>query len=351
MTNDDIDDVLRVARPDSVKRSDPVGPRAEADLIRIMSAPQEFLLGDDSTGPGPKTQGAGYGPDTTNHVMVAHLRRKPLSLLALAASILVVAFIRLLLHQTAPNAHSETPPPLDINRVDAAPAASSILLELAELAEAAQSPPEPMIDMETWELVSPSHEGNVLEQDVESARTTVRWGADGAAYVSTWEKPAESYLSLKAHEPAEALGKPLERRTYQAGSEQLSVDGPAPTDAEALRNALTAGCGLGPWNNGVTAAIGTTCLLQEQVLDPDQLSALLELLATTPHLELAGETKDRFGRPALAFEGRNPQSLNELSQILIDPNTGRVLATEEIYLGSDRPEIDPGSVVYYSAWR
>lgn len=91
---------------------------------------------------------------------------------------------------------------------------------------------------------------------------------------------------------------------------------------------VRSGSGIGAIFNGVAD------LLVERALTAPERGALLRMLAASTPLAFAGTTTDRAGRAGVAFTavipGRRDTSPSITEVLVIDPGTGRVLASEKI---------------------
>ena len=91
-------------------------------------------------------------------------------------------------------------------------------------------------------------------------------------------------------------------------------------------------------------------LMSSVILTRAQESAILVHLSTMEGLSVAGGVTDRLGRAGIAFlaTDRAPGRVEDV--IIVSPGTGEIIAMETLYIGDDRPEIDPPSVISYKAW-
>lgn len=85
---------------------------------------------------------------------------------------------------------------------------------------------------------------------------------------------------------------------------------------------------------------GVTDLLQERALTGPERAAVLTVLDTHTALEYAGTSTDRAGRPGAAFTLTSSAYGGQSTYVLLlDPNTGRFLAYEQV-LTADAPALN-----------
>ncbi|MEU8284127.1 hypothetical protein AB0C01_07290 [Micromonospora sp. NPDC048905] len=108
------------------------------------------------------------------------------------------------------------------------------------------------------------------------------------------------------------------------------LPGPLPADAETLTGALA------PRELAAEPAYprmltgGVVGLATSQYLNREQRAASLRVLATVPQIKYLGKTTDLAGRPGLGFSVTADGST---SQLVIDPNSGEILAAQERVTG------------------
>lgn len=105
---------------------------------------------------------------------------------------------------------------------------------------------------------------------------------------------------------------------------------------------------------GSNPAAGDILLQLPSILDfwtltPAQNNALLQYLSTRPDLTVAGSTSDRLDRHGLAFHS-SPLRDDWQPTVIIDPDTGRILAVDVLYVGQTRTDIPSPSVIEYTTW-
>ncbi|SDY72669.1 hypothetical protein SAMN05421504_106528 [Amycolatopsis xylanica] len=92
--------------------------------------------------------------------------------------------------------------------------------------------------------------------------------------------------------------------------------------------------------------------------DPATGAALLHVLASLPDVTVEGATTDRAGRAAIAIstpvEKPGGWFPKQRQYLLVDPETGYLLATESVGLSSDEDAIggpvDTPATIHYKVW-
>lgn len=164
--------------------------------------------------------------------------------------------------------------------------------------------------------------------------------------------PQNSDGSSASSDAGPPPGHLLWEESWKPGDYKPLFADPAPLDAAKYEKYFGAVIGTGNLPNAAAAAIQeVTDLLLEQKLSSRQEGALLQYLAGLPDLKTAGEVTDRLGRDGIAFTAKNPDRPEYESQIIVSPESGRILATETIYTGHTRTDIASPSVVGYYAWK
>lgn len=140
--------------------------------------------------------------------------------------------------------------------------------------------------------------------------------------------------------------------THQSDSVStpLVFDTDAPVDPLTMEKFLRTGCPPAGEIHGLEGITGVRCVLLEQRLDSEQISALLTYLSTVPDFEPVGLTSDRLDREAFAYRGRSPQNPDYENYLLVSPDEPRILGIETVYVGDNRPDLPSPAVVDYHAW-
>ncbi|MEU7753731.1 hypothetical protein [Micromonospora sp. NPDC049171] len=166
-------------------------------------------------------------------------------------------------------------------------------------------------------------------------RTEVRrWrrDADGSGQEITRRLPD---LSGVDHQPERDERKlfaetPETLTRYRVDTLHPHLPEPLPTDAATLASALA------PRELAAEPAYpriligGLVGLATSQYLNREQRAASLRVLATIPETKYLGKTVDLAGRPGLGFSVTADSST---SQLVIDPNSGEILAAQERVTG------------------
>ena len=140
--------------------------------------------------------------------------------------------------------------------------------------------------------------------------------------------------------------------THQSDSfsTPLVFDTDAPVDPLTIEEFLRTGCPPAGEIHGLEGIAAVRCVLLEQRLDSEQISALLTYLSTVPDFEPVGLTSDRLDREAFAYRGRSPQNPDYENYLLVSPDEPRILGIETVYVGDNRPDLPSPAVVEYHAW-
>lgn len=180
------------------------------------------------------------------------------------------------------------------------------------------------------------------------------WNADGTGYLSaTAGAPYSVTDDGKIVEPvgdAPDEGDPIERATSSQSDFGFFPDEP-PADARELRDYLTAHAHL-PTDADALAWWGAISLLRDEwTLTANQQAAALEILAATGGLSVLGTVEDRFGRDGIALSVTSTSRDQFGATIVLDEVSRQIIAADIIYKGgSNRLDLDTGSVIEYSAW-
>lgn len=225
-------------------------------------------------------------------------------------------------------AYAATPQPLPIS---AAPSSTG-RTTLAEVAVAAERGGDNRaavdhVATDRWDL---NHiiDGATVTSAVIPYRSEL-WRApdDAARTIETFHAPQfPTDADRQAWDDAGSPRGGQQRVDYGAGHYQGAFNSRPPRDPQVLAGWLARG------STGSAAILkGVTDLLLERALTGQERSALLRVLATRTPLVFAGAAVDRAGRTGTAFTAVTNDSGAQVTQVLvIDPRTGRILATETI---------------------
>lgn len=337
---DEIERLIRAARPPSASPGDPLSDRGKREMDRLLVssgyAPVYFV-------DGPSTAGRR-----------SRWRFRPAWIAAAAVVAVVIVAASILWPGAAPPAHAATPPLLVIE-----PLADPDPEMLADLADAAResefSVPargeDVTIRMQSWVLNIEDVDGEIDPSltVVSPEVHTFTFGADGSmsqvvivgqAYDDTGEPVADQ------DPPA---GEVLWTFEQGPGEYESPFATAAPRDSSEVEEFLTLGGGLAAGESASNAFLDVRYLLGEQRLDGPQTAALLEFLATLTDYMVEGTTADRLGRPALVLTA--PRADGEYADsLLLDPQTGQVLGFETTYTGTSRTDLTAPAVTTYLAW-
>ncbi|MFG3423347.1 CU044_5270 family protein [Micromonospora sp. NPDC048063] len=120
-----------------------------------------------------------------------------------------------------------------------------------------------------------------------------------------------------------------ETRDYAAGEFHSRWRGEVPTDANALREWLTAGASAPEAPVQYLEAVAE--LAGVRLLNPAQRAAALRLLADLPGITVTGTVTDRAGRSGEAFSiTSDAHGLPAQYTVIVDPGSGVLLGYEEV---------------------
>lgn len=208
-------------------------------------------------------------------------------------------------------------------------------------------------------------------RDAEVVRWSLREdGADDPVIVPEWQEwvwnaDGTGYLSARAGAPYSVTddgkivepvgdspdeGDPIERATSSQRDFGFFPDEP-PVDAREMRDYLTVHAHL-PDDADALALWGAISLLRDEwTITADQQAAALEILAAAGGLSLLGTVEDRFGRDGIALSVTSTSRHQFGATIVLEEASRQIIAADIIYKGgSDRLDLDTGSVIEYSAW-
>lgn len=180
------------------------------------------------------------------------------------------------------------------------------------------------------------------------------WNSDGTGYLSA--TAGAPYSVTEDGEIVAPVGEaPDEGDPIQAPGAARTRYGyfpdEPPSDAAALRDYLIthahvpAGADALAWWGAISS------LRDEWTLTADQQAAALDILSVTGGLRLLGTVHDRFGREGIALSVTSTSREHFGATIVLDDSTRQIIAADIIYNGgSDRLDVEPGSIIEYSAW-
>lgn len=323
----EVDDLISQAKPGTSRRDLPLTGRAEEGLQRILDDANEV---------------------EREPVRRRGARRRPrwrATALALCATAVLIAAIfapgvDLSPQQTAVAA---TPPLLAEEPVPET--ARHALRELAKIRES-RPPSEPVAAPFT--LRSYSWILNGGETDViTTTKTTERFYDD--RHVHRWD-----YESTPVHH-AEADRVPTDfslAREYDSRTDRYSgrsLGTPFPTDPDLVADRLAIELDEdGPSTAFYLGAV--TSLIDSRIPSAAEEAAVLRFLAGLDGITVEGKVTDRLGRDGIAFSANDRGDGSNKTLLIVSPRTGKILATETIYIGEGRTDIESPAVISYTAW-
>ena len=336
---DDLERRIRAARPVSGNRYMPLTDRAKRELAEMLMADAQTFTGPPAAPP----PGRGFG-------------MRWLAAVAAASIVLVMGGTWWL--GGAQPAHAATPPLLVVE-----PLANPDADVLADLADAAResefSVPgegeDVVIRIQQWALNMEEVDGEIDPSltVVSPEVHTFTFGADGSMsqVVTVGQAYDEAGEPVADQDPP--AGEVLWTFEQGPGEYESPFATAAPRDSSEVEEFLTLGGGLAADESASNAFLDVSYLLSEQRLDGPQTAALLEFLATLSDYTIEGITTDRLGRPALVLTAprtQEPWAGEYTDSLLLDPQTGQILASESTYVGTSRTDFSAPSVMSYIAW-
>lgn len=329
--NDLLEELICAADPGTVRRGDPLSERGLRELAKYQA--KEAALNQSE-----------IARARTNSPLRTHRRLEFASMGAVLALIIVATFsLTSVLHPAT--AIATTPPLLDLTPVNAK--ASDLLKTMENTCQAGPDRGN-TIRTQTWALVTYVGDGGMIE----SSEVEPRWSE------TTFNQDGSVHYLLMAADPfpgqnGEDLPEPdtiLNEETFS------SAEWGYPFHEEPPSNAAEVGDYLARFAGTDSLTVGQlfreiTSILSEYAINSDQEAALIGYLATLEGIDVAGSTKDRLGREGIVFRPLG-EALEPIEDYLvISPATGRILASETIYIGTERTDIESPSVLDYTIWQ
>lgn len=326
---------IRAARPLSGNRNLPLSDRAKRELAELIM--------DES----------GVQPTLEPSRARSRFRLSRPAVVSVAASVLALT-VTVIWSLTPPPVYAATPPLLEFEPVEGT--ASELLLDLAALTCDVpwSDPTEPdgsvaIVD-HYWALtMAEGEDGVVLPTVVTPEILTTTFNADGSVDVVAVE--GEAY-SGRIESDARARGEIIWQDSYLPGEFGLFGGSELPVSGAEMGEFFGAFYDKDVSQNGSDGILAIGDLVNDRRMSCDETAVLLEFLAAVPGIELAGGTVDRLGRDAIALSATRPPGVFEeyRDYLLIDPATGRILASETEYFGDSREDIESPSITSYIAW-
>ncbi len=340
---DDLERRIRAARPISGHRDLPLSDRAKRELADLMLA--------DSAHHAPKRR-------------LARRRRKVIARLSATAAIAALAVAGVLVGTSifsSQGAYAATPHLLPVTATDEN--AQEVLTRLSQRASeaAASGTASSSVQVETWTLptqVEGEEPARVILPEVylvtqtddgQVTQVVITGGASdaGGNPVSGPDVPAEGQVVSEQTYPIKVEWS----LDLSDSGDVLAAHAALPGGAVLVRQFFEAAMGDASEPSAADVIRTTNELLLAQVLSPTQQAALLAYFAELPDLSLVGTTVDRLGREGLLFMAADPAQPQYEEALIISAETGKILGTEVLYIGTERTDIASPSVVQYSVWK
>ncbi|GAA3658993.1 hypothetical protein [Microbacterium marinilacus] len=333
MSDDELGDLIRAARPGTTSRHDPVPPHA----LRVL----EEIMADER-------------PHRAARRGSRRRRLVPLIGSGFAVLMVAVTVVALSLFNHAP-AVAATPPLLQVTPVSGS--ASQLLAQLGDKRREASGATstavrgQAVIRFTQWALATNiGEDGEIESSQVEPTLWETAFQDDGSIHKRL--TVAEPFPGDKTEELAEP-GTLIDETVLEPGTdeyEQSYLPPEPPTDPDEVGAYLASLWAyeseptLGEYFNEVVN------ILNNRIVTAEQEAAILTFLSRHPALQVDGRTTDRLGRPALVFRATDWQPGLWEELLIVSPDTGQILAAETIWVGDDRTDIASPSVSQYFAW-
>ncbi len=230
-------------------------------------------------------------------------------------------------------ANAATPPLLVATTSRSVPAAH-VLQTIAARTRELPVQPKPAgyrhFVVQSWALTTRIHNRQVTSAVIPQLREL--WIApDGSSRQISRNLPPtfQTDVQKRAWERSGKPGATADSETTTSAHYSLMWSQAAPANPMALQKWLTIGH---PAANGpAEAVVAATDLVKEQVLDPSQRAALLQVLSRLPGLTYRGKVTDRAGRlGALISLMSDHSGLPTRYEFVIDAADGRILSSDEV---------------------
>ncbi|MBP2435815.1 hypothetical protein [Microbacterium amylolyticum] len=328
--NDLLSSLLRAADPGTVKRGDPLSALGLRELAAYEAREAALARSSRSNS-------------------ISSPRRQVWRPMPLAAGgaflvlLFVVVFAATSVLRPAP-AVAATPPLLELASVSQS--APELLKEMENMRRKGQ-PPGMTIRAQSWALNTSIGEDGMIESSVvEPQWSETTFLPDGSVrYRLVTADPFPGQNDDTLPEP----GTVLVDEVFLPGDWDTPVDEAPPTgvgDVAAYLATLTGADTL----TGGQAIREISTIVSNTLLTPEQEAALIGYLNTLGGIQVSGSTTDRLGRVGIVFSAtdRDPEQFED--RLIISPSSGQILATETLYIGSDRTDIASPAVIDYTAW-
>lgn len=324
--------LIRAAKPGRVRRDTPLSERGRREL-----AEYEALETGQTTREARRCVPAR-----------GRSRWRPVPMLAGGSVVLVMVAVVLVSVLRAGPVVASTPPLLEATRISAS--STEVLTQMA--ATRTQSPDDTgtgtgVIRAQTWALnTTIGDDGSISTSQVEPQWNETVFAPDGTVTVRlTAADPFPGQDATGLAEP----GTLLAEETFPPGTYDTGLPGPPPTDPAHLEDYLLELTGEEQLTTGQTF-VEVAGLLSSLRLTAAQETALITYLATRDGITVTGEVTDRLGRSGVALTAtdRLPGEVEDV--LIVSPQTGKIIAAETRYIGTDRTDIPSPAVIDYTAW-
>lgn len=323
--DDELDRMLRAARPVHIPDDGSLPPDAEAHLQRLLA----------------RSPTAAQTPPLPLHPTARVTTHRWWTAAAAAAVVAALAMTVSVLSLTPRPSYAATPPVPQYGHVTgaAAPLLEGLAARTRRQPDTSASAP---VRYEAWSLSTDINADDAAGSYIQPQDTTViPAGADVT-------------VTVRAGRPYDGTGAAVTTGGNQPGalvSEYTTTPITAPPTTVAEWPAyLTNTLGLDPNPPAGEVLLQLSSILHFWTLTPAQNGALLDYLATLPDLHVAGSSTDRLGRTGIAFDTETVRD-DWQPTLLIDAETGRILAEQTLYVGTDRTDIASPSVIDYTLWK
>lgn len=328
--NDLLSSLLRAADPGTVKRGDPLSERGLRELAAYEAREEATAR-------------------SLRRTLSSSARRSVWWPVPLAAggAFLVLLFVAVFAVTSVLRpvpAVAATPPLLELASVPQS--APELLKEMESMRRTGQSSGS-TIRVQSWALnTSIAEDGTVESSVVEPQWSETMFLPDGSVrYRLVTAEPFPGQDDDGLPEP----GTVLVDEVFLPGDWDSPVEEEPPTQVGDVAEYLAALTGEDTLTAG-QAIREISTIVSNTLLTPGQEAALIGYLSTLGGIQVSGSTTDRLGRTGIVFSttDRDPGQFED--RLIISPSSGRILAAETLYIGSDRTDIASPAVIDYTAW-
>ncbi len=333
--NDDVDRLIRDARPGNRSRYDPDSPHARELFAEIHAQAYQ-------TDSGVKTL-----TGRRREKIRRDRSRRPaigVALVGVFAAVTVGIFVIPML--TPASAVAATPPLLDTAPLSAT--APDLLSQYSDLRTASGDVAGENLRMTSWALNTEIGDDNKITSSyVEPTQRETTFLEEGRVrVVVTAGEPFDGAPKGDYPDP----GTLIEGTTYDPGGAAYSdwMSEEPPTDPALVSSYLSIALGT-ETAQAFDYLWAVEDLLVARPVSGEQEAAILSFLSGQSGITVEGSVIDRLSRPGVMF--RASDSAGEFDRVLIlSPSTGMILDSETLWVGTGRTDIASPSVVSYWLW-